>query len=460
MGARSTPPGGRRVGFTLAELLVTIAIIAILMTLSVGVLSRLGSRDRLQATQQALRSLIRRAHNAAREERYPVRIELDLAEGRIEARQRTAVAFFAFERMLAPVVPEGEALLADEPALPQLESEGARGDLITVEGGEQVEGRFGGGVVFEAEADEGAAWAWVPDRPALTPLAGVWVECWLRLGPLETRLHDRKERTRTRRNETAWREEAGDPPREAPERLVDYDPARPPIFWAIRKGSSYGLGVTAAYEVEWVVTGPGAGPGGDAVSYVARTRPGTLRPDRWIHVAAWFDGRGAGVVVDGIPRSAVPAIGSEELPTRLTRQPGVPLALSDPDPRQAFYGVLDEVRVAAIVRASGLELPADIALAAPGPVVGFDMLGQLDPALHPEPVVLYLADDDRLWAADAPEDPTRTRTRDPDAPPPLPEGPTRFVGQAGFAAFERLLPSLSPGRVRRLVISRAGLVTE
>ncbi len=244
--------------------------------------------------------------------------------------------------------------------------------------------------------------------------------------------------------------------------MVGFDPLDPPVFWAVRKGRSYALGVTAAYEVELALTGVDA-EGGE-VTYVTRTRPHTLRPERWYRVAVAFDGREARVIVDGIGRKHLPVPGANVLPARLLREPEAPLVLSDPDPRQAFYGVIDELDLAAVSRAKGLEVPADVVVASPTAHVTFDVLGQLDPARHPEPVVLYLTDDDRTFApvGGPPEAVNVTRTRAEQRERAQAEGrPTTFVGEEDFRYFVRqVLPRLDPSRVRRLVVERTGLVTE
>ncbi len=432
-------------------MLVAVAIAAVIMTISVAALSRLSGRDRLTATQQAVRALLRRARNAAREERYPAQVELDPASSQVRAQQRTAITQLRLEGMAGLGAADGEAP-------PLFEVAGARGYTLSVEGAEPVAGRYGGGLLFERESRRhGAAWAWIPDRPALTPLEGVHLACWMYLGRLEERLHERPPERPSAAQAEVWGR-AGEPPHPPALRVLGFDPLDPPIFWAVRKGRAYALGVTAAYEVELALTGPGED--GEEVTFVTRTRPGTLRPERWYRVEAAFDGREARVIVDGIGREHLPLPGYDRLPARLVREPALPLAISDPDPRQAFYGVIDELELAGILRAQALEVPPDVVIAAPGPRVVFDPLGQLDPARHPEPIVLYLTDDDRLWAPAAAEG-SATRTREEQARAEAERGAPRFVGEEGFRRFvEEVLPTLDPSRVRRLVVERSGLVSE
>lgn len=516
-------------GFTLLELLVALAIVAVLLGLSAGLLSRLGSRNALEANQRALRALLRRARNASREERFGAVVEFERGENAVVAQQRTAITHFRFEAKEALDLSEGTRLkgTADDDTPPPWRSLGARGHSLVVDGGEQVVGRYGLGVLFAATGPLGAAWAHAEERPVLNPREGVFVECWVYLGRLEERLHERPRRARpTKRQEELW-SRGGEPPRETPERLVDFSPRDPPIFYAVRKGRAFSLGVTAAYEVEVAVTGPED----PDFTYIARTRPGTLRPDRWYRLAFSFDGRTVRIFVNGIPRAYLPChrpdtslfeeldgagaseviVGGQKLPGRevldeaelaaagelgerlragadrggegngdglvtrsefLARVPSAliadeaPLICSDPHPDRAFYGVIDELRFAGILRSERLPLPDELVVVASADRVHFDFLGQLDPTRHPEPFVILLSDDERAYSildpppeAGGEEERSQTRARRAE------EEVRRRNLRIGRAPFERFLAALErgdidPNRVRRLVVQRTGLVRE
>ncbi len=87
----------RRSGFTLLELLVSLAIISVLLGISIGVLARFGRKDELEATTNEIKSLLRRARNAAQEERYATVVEIDPAASEVRAQMRTTVTRFRFE---------------------------------------------------------------------------------------------------------------------------------------------------------------------------------------------------------------------------------------------------------------------------------------------------------------------------------------------------------------------------
>jgi prepilin-type N-terminal cleavage/methylation domain-containing protein len=520
-----------RRAFTLIELLVVIAIIAVVLTISVGMLSRFGSKNALDANHQAVRGLLRRAHNASREERHGATVELDRRAAELRAQLKASITRFRCEDAVPLPAEEGTRFSgesSDDETPPPFETTGSRDYVLKVDGGEQVQGHPGLGVLFEQEGDYGAAWAKVEERASLSPLDGVHVSCWIKLGNLADRLPERPRADPSLSQEELWNR-GGEPPRTTPPRSSRYTRSDPPIFYVARKGRAWSLGITAAYEVEVAVTGPED----PELTYVTRTKPGTVSPYRWTSVAFSFDGRRVEIKVGGIPRRHL-RVGSDDLtlfeqldgvgasevevdgervdgsqvldevelaqagelgqllldggdrggwgngdglltraeflervPARLIRDPS-PLVLSDPHPERAFYGVIDEVHVAAVLRSSRLALPAEVAVIAPTDTIGYDLMGQLDPALHAEPVVLYLTDDQKAWdvidpqaGAGAPGDPSRTQTRAEQA-----ERQRRrkalLTDRGVYERFEAALTQgkLDPSRVRRVVVGRTGLVSE
>lgn len=445
----------RRGAVTIVELLVTLAIVAVLMTIGLGALSRFGKRDALEATTAGVRALLRRARNAAQEERRGTLVEIDRERSELRAQTRTTITQFRFDEAAPasggdPGAPASAPGAGRPPAT--FDVRGALGYVMTVEGGELVQGRQGLGLLFEAPG----AWALVEDRPALSPVEGIFVEVSLFLGDLDDTLRGRAGGPSEQERQRAAAE-AGEPPRRPPPRRIDWarrDADAPPLYHVVRKGKAWSIAVLADRSLEVALTGPHPDGGGD-VTFISRTRPDTLRPDRWYRVALAFDGARCSVVVDGIARVHLPLPGNDVLPGRLLRDPA-PLTLSDPDPEAGFYGVIDDLLVAAILDAQRLEVPRDVLLVAPDDAVGFDLLGQLDTARHAEPIVIYLTDDERAYAiVDPPaEDPTKggTRTRAEQ------QRANALAGAAPYERFVARLGELDPNRWRAVVIERTGLV--
>ena len=441
-------------------------------------LARFGRKDELEATTNAVRALLRRARNASQEERYGTVVELDPQASEVRAQLRTTVTRFRFEDAggpapatptpggdptaapgTTPAAPVGPASTPDEdddeggdPAkVPVFDVQGALSFSMSVQGGEPDQGRYGQGLLFERRG----AWGQVADRPALSPAEGIWVEAWIYPGRLEDRL-TRRPRATTEA-ELARAEPAGAPPRPAPARSDEWRRRAaddPPRFGIARKGRAWSVALCADYSIEACLTGPDEG--GVEVTYVARTAPDTIRPLRWWRVALGFDGRRALLYVDGIPRVLVPGQRQDVLPKRLLRDP-VPLSLSDPLPDACFYGIIDELHVAAILDAQTVPIPPNMALVAVEDAVAFDILGQLDTGRHAEPVVIYLSDDERAQGL-VPATPASTATK--SRAEVAAEKARMATGHPLFEQFSKACTDgrLDPGRVRAIVVERTGLV--
>ncbi|MCA8921509.1 MAG: prepilin-type N-terminal cleavage/methylation domain-containing protein [Planctomycetes bacterium] len=432
-------------GFTLVELLVVVAIVGVLATITVGVLRRVGTSSSLDATAHAVRSLLRRARNSALEERYPCVVYLDAARGRIGAQLKTSTTRFRFEGVAAQPDPSDDDA-APSPRDPDelFELEGSRGVRMTVERGGAFAGRFGQGLGFNRDDPEESCWAWIEHRPLLNPQEGVYVSCWLLLGNLDETLHERPPRYSARKEEAEFAR-SGEPAEPYAARDVDFDDRDPPRYTVVRKGASYAFSVTANYELELVLRG-------DDRTYVTRTRPGTLVPQQWYEVSAAYDGLRVQLRVNGIPREHLPLAGKDKLPEHLDVD-RAPLSVSDSHPRRAFYGVIDELELGALVRSEEVELPLDVELASPTEQVVFDFMGELDAAVHAEPIAIYLTN-----ATPAPEGgagggaEAGTRTREQDAERRL------AAGADAYAAFRQRLPTLDERELKTIVIERTGLV--
>lgn len=450
-----------RRSYTLLELLVVMAIISILLGISIGVLGKLGKRNELEATTNAVRALLRRARASAQEERWGAVVEVDPARAELRARLRSTITRFRFD---APgqvgaagsgvdrdptVAGGGPGDARDEDGDPvPFTVPGARGYELAVEKAALSTGRLGDGLAFMVES----AWAALPDQPILSPREGVMVELYLYLGRLEEALHEEKPRRDPARAERYAR--AGEPHRPYAPRWEKYDRRDPPAYTVVRKGRAWGLCVTQDYELEaWV---GGTHPDKGEVTWIGRSKERTLAPERWYRIAFAFDGERARAIVDGIPRHLIPLERHEDLPRLLMRDPA-PLTLSDSHPDRGLFGVVDELVFSSVVSSEALRVPADVALFATDPELGFDLLGQLDPARHAEPFVIWLSDD--VQACSAMDPPaagkagggTRTRAEAEQAR-------NLGLGRTPFARFEALAPSLPPERVKRVVVERTGLV--
>lgn len=457
-----------RRGFTLTELLVTLGIIVVILSISVGIMARLGKKNELTATEQAVRSLMRRGRNAAREERYGVIVEIDSVASELRAHQKAGLTQFRFEAAEVLPDPDGppEAVPAGQraPSVCWSRGGGARGFEMTIENSELAKGRYGKGLLFEHDRGDRVSWAHIEDRSVLSPLEGIYVEAWILPGLLAQKIRKNRRKSPGRKFEDLWTL-AGEPPRPGPERIRGYSAAEPPLFTIARKGKAYALSLTANYELELALTGKDAD--GVEVTYITRTARDVVRPNRWYRVALAFDGRRARIIVNGIGRMHLPIeTGPKEPPVRLIRDKA-PLVLSDSHPDRAFYGVIDELKIAGIIRSQVVPIPENIYLIAPEKEVGFDLLGQLDPARHAEPFVLYLTDqlEARAIVEGVATDDKRSGTVSRKKLREQREQAAKQNMNLGRRRFQRFVEALEqqkldPTRVRRIVVGRTGIVTD
>lgn len=400
-------------GYTLIELLTVIAIAAIIMSISVGVFVRLGKKNQLEATTNSVRALLRRARNAAREERAPAQVEIDSEAGEVRAQTRETITLFRFESDQLDDAPGGSGKGAPGATLSESGIRGSHGIVGRVVGADSIEGRFGLGLDFQQPGSHVA----VPDRPALSPLEGVAVEAWVFPAKLEDKIPKQQDSQKPKLSAAASAQTPGTPPTPTPPRALKYwqrHPEDPPLFTVVRKGRAYELAVTADYAVQCAITGlpAGASKEQDEITYVARTAPYSLKPEKWARLELVFDGRELVCSVDGIRRGLSPTKDASPLPARLVRDRS-PLLISDPDPERGFVGSIDEVKLQGVIRGERVLVPKNMALLAPQPEIRFDALGQLDPLRHAEPVVFWISDDERAVAALLPPpEPGGNKTRE------------------------------------------------
>lgn len=450
------------VGYTLLELLIVIAIVMTLLGMGIGVVAKLGRRNELEATTNSVRALVRRARNAAREERAPAIVEIDTTEGEVRAQTRETLTLFRFESdQLSGMISfaqtdDGSAGTAAKAKLTEYEVRGSYGILGRVVGADSTDGRLGSALEFRRPG----ACVMIPDRPSLSPIEGIAVEAWILPSKLEDAIPKKTDDRETRGPDHEKRiKEAGTPPTGTPIRSYqfwDKHPDDPPLFTVLRKGRAFEVAVTANYALQLAVTGPIGKTGGET-TYVARSEDMAVRPDKWARIALAFDGRELSCSVDGIRRSLLPVKGNETQPERLVRDRS-PLCFSDPDPDRAFAGLIDEVKLSGILRSERVAIPKNIALLAPTTEIAFDSLGGLDALRHAEPVVFWLSDHEEALKALEPAapEPGKTTTK-PKAPPSAEE--KGATDRQKLARFGELVSKLPDGRVHKVAVELTGIVT-
>jgi prepilin-type N-terminal cleavage/methylation domain-containing protein len=424
-------------GYTLIELLVVLGIIAVLASLGIGGIVALTTKGELKAQTQLIRSLLRRARNTAREERYPAIIHFDYQNNEIRARTRETLAFYRFETDLTPAPEEDEDGLSTSPEGgdgdgfdgdgsdedgssgkgeeeedaedPAPEEEGLPIDLVGALNIEAkafnttyTEGKIGTALLF-GEPPEATtfqdyrvaepSYVEIEDRPSLNPVDGIFLELWVRTGLFARKMTSQS--SDGLESSVPDRPEEDAPFREAPPRTwPPENEVEMPLFTVIRKGKAFEISITADNSVEVVLSGPNKD--GDIVTFAARTKPDVIREEKWARIGLAFDGEDVTLFINGMDREL--GVLSEEnavLPQRLIMSKGT-LRISDNNPRRAFYGVIDEVRISGLILGDKVKVPASITLVPGAEKIRFDAFGQLDPTLHSEAVSIQLSDDPNL----------------------------------------------------------------
>ena len=396
-------------GFTLVELMVVVAIMALLASMGIGLFASLGGRNALEVVGGEVTSLVRRPRNASREERFPVRIILDSATGSIRAVGRRTVALFRFEDddlMLPDPVgffdpelpltePGGASTGADPMAAPAAYGlRGSRGMQAMANGVEpDPNGKMGSGLLF----DQPGAYVTIAHEPVLAPREGILVDLWMRPGDLGGLLAFLVE-----------------------EALLDLDVLdanRPWTFRLVRKAGSFEVLITEDMAIEVAVWGESQALG-DVVEYRVYTRPGVVAIGRWSRVAVRFEaGEGLHIEVDGIGRYAEPLRGPglEDEPPELMAESREDLLLGDPDVTLGFVGGVDELEISAIVSGDPVRLPASLAMLSSSRELVFNAQGGLDGLRHDEAVVIVITDDPDLVEKIASGDSSMSTTTDDEA---------------------------------------------
>ena len=370
---------------TLAELLVVLGLMAILLGFSVGVYQKLTRQQDLPAAEMGLRALLHRARNTAREEGFPVDVELDPVELEARARIRSWTGVWHFESDDL----ESGSNIGDFQR--QFDMNGAFGEYGQVKNGAlDPEGRIGGALRFD-DPEQAGYMQCSGSRPGFNPTEGVVLQAWVL--PRNLAVGIDPDESGGRRNAV----QADEYMVICKGRLRGNDP----------DDFSYFLRLTSDYAVEAGIKGPPGSNENDGI-YIVTTFPGAVRPERWSKLEMIYDGTGIELRVNGVRRSASPPLVGGELltcPSRLETNPG-PLYVSHPE--RSFFGMIDEVRIGVIQTPDGsrYRLPGEVTFLFRGDPgdprdperkprtkrIRFDAKGRLDERLHPFPIQVILTD--------------------------------------------------------------------
>ena len=317
-------------GFTLAELLSVLAIMAVLAAMSLGVIASLPTKYSHEQAAGTVRALVRRARAAALESRAEASVVF--SGKRLEARSWRSLGLWRFEDL----GPDGL-------------THGARGMDARATKATQDEGWLGSALYFE----QPGAFADCGNAPIFSPRDGVRVDAAVLAADFE----------KLRADDTA----KARPP--APGK-------KPTDLWEFQvagKGDEYWLRIREDYAILAHVSG-------ERGLYVERaTPPGAVPPERWTRVGFVYDGEEMKILVDGLRRDIDPKT-SDPMPHRLVAT-AAPLEISSSRPGLAFAGGVDELAVSGMIAEEEAKLPDDLAIEAP-PAIRFDSRGELDTRYH------------------------------------------------------------------------------
>jgi len=324
-GVRSSDAAAR--GVTLVELAAVMAVIAVLLSIGVGVYLRAQQGMREDATLALLENAVREARQMALMNRAEAWLEIDPAEHRVRPVGLRTVAFFHLESADAP---------------------GAFGYPVELEGADarySGRGHTGGGVEFipggsAASACEAAILLGGQGAYRLEDGGEVSLRCYLENGDPQ------------RRQVLLHKGEAG---KEV--LLLELDPARSGAPRAV---------LEAAHET-WEVTAEG-------FRFPVR---------RWVKVALRWREDMIEILIDDVVRARQRTAGF-----RLRPSPGEPLRVGHE--RYALIGRVDEIAARRLFRGRFVDLPEGYRLIADARRILFRPDGSLDRTAHTQPVRLGL----------------------------------------------------------------------
>lgn len=380
-------------GYTIVELLVVIALLAMLAGLGIGTYQNVARQNVLPAAASSVSSTIRAARNYSVSAGLPSKVFIEPESHRVAAFGYELVAAWGFEDLQdeepGTILSSGRTTVGAfrEPA------ETSRNVAVG-------EGRIGRCVGFPEEGGSLTA----PGRPRYRSPQGFSLEAWVQF--------------RRRSLETgegvggAWN-----------------DPRRGETYAVVSLPGSWELGLLGDGSLYGVIGDPD-----DSDAFIVGTASAAVLDGRWTHVRVSFDGVSFLLEVDGVSLPWRP-YGFElvderdwpELPTQVPEGDG-DLIISHP--ARIFIGWIDEVKVRVAREPNVVELPFGVIILGESRVIHFDSRGALDPVQHSHPIQVVLGEQGGEGAFAEEEEPPGRGTV---APPPV-EGEVAADGEEGVEA--------------------------
>ncbi len=362
-GARAQHPH-RCSGFTLAELLVVVAIIGVIGGLGAGAFFTARRQYAIHGSVGEIQAILRAARNSAVATGNPTVVEVEPTSRKVSTRLFNPVGEWSFETG-GERTRRGNLVVRRETSVNVEVAAGPVGDAIKI-------GSQGGHVDCGSEArfdlrTSLAIEAWV--RHDLSPSPKFFTKA-------ESKRSRRRLGARTRRETQGGKARHG--------RVI------------VQKKGAYGLSMRD--------DGTLVGMLGDV--RVVTTAP-VVPPGRWVHVALVFDGGKVTILGDRVPRGwRVEAPRKDSEPPALLPVVAEPLTISA---REApFPGVIDEVRLSGSVEPLVFVCPETQQLVGWRKSIHFDARGHLDAQFHEDPIRLTLVELPQGWTSETSTEATGT----------------------------------------------------
>ena len=354
--------GGSRRGFTLAELLVVIALIVILIGIGVGVVLRIASGMPFEGVAARVRHLLMLASASAREHRCETCVHFDVRESRVRMLRRVNLLQFRFDD------------LADDAET----TVGAHRVSAALTNVASAPGLIGTACEFgtDPSCELANSYAVIENVPFSSPAGGIFIDVWIYPGDFRGRRY-----LEVRKGVVEDAPDFSAPFSERFEKELR--------FVILMRYGSFFLSLTESYALEVGFWEP-------KVRRPLRTRDGVVQPNRWQHVSLRYNLREVSLSVDGVELSLFKVTGDtrmvalsrldaeeyEDLMPKQVPESDEPIFISSPE--ESFYGAIDEVRVDGYVADEEFVLPPGIRIMGEGGYVNFGPDGALDARYHGE----------------------------------------------------------------------------